>query len=69
MKRISTFSLALTYVGIFLGAGFVSGQELWQFFACFGLWGFGGFLELLPNRNAVILNLNGKNGFSDRFWE
>lgn len=44
MKRISTFSLALTYVGIFLGAGFVSGQELWQFFACFGLWGFGGFL-------------------------
>ncbi len=44
MKKISTISLALTYVGLFLGAGFVSGQELWQFFACFGVRGFFGFL-------------------------
>lgn len=43
MKKASTFQLAMSYVGVFLGAGFVSGQELWQFFACFGLWGLLGF--------------------------
>lgn len=26
MKQIKTFSLAFTYVGCFLGAGFISGQ-------------------------------------------
>ena len=30
MKEIKTWSLAFTYVGCFLGAGFISGQELWQ---------------------------------------
>lgn len=44
MKKITVCSLAISYVGFFLGAGFVSGQELWQFFACFGVWGFLGFL-------------------------
>ena len=44
MKRTSTFKLAVAFIGVFLGAGFVSGQELWQFFACFGIWGFPGFL-------------------------
>lgn len=44
MKKITISSLAISYVGFFLGAGFVSGQELWQFFACFGIWGFLGFL-------------------------
>ncbi len=31
MKKASAFQLAVSYVGVFLGAGFVSGQELWQF--------------------------------------
>lgn len=44
MKQISARQLALSYTGVFLGAGFVSGQELWQFFACFGPVGFLGFL-------------------------
>ena len=44
MKRISSLQLAVSFVGLFLGAGFVSGQELWQFFACFGPAGFFGFL-------------------------
>ena len=44
MKRTSVFKLAIAFIGVFLGAGFVSGQELWQFFACFGIWGFAGFL-------------------------
>ena len=43
MKQIKTFSLAFTYVGCFLGAGFISGQELWQFFGAFGNWGYVGF--------------------------
>ena len=43
MKEIKTWSLAFTYVGCFLGAGFISGQELWQFFGSFGNWGYVGF--------------------------
>lgn len=43
MKEIKTWSLAFTYVGCFLGAGFISGQELWQFFGNFGNWGYVGF--------------------------
>ena len=44
MKNISWAQLCFTFVGVFLGAGFVSGQELWQFFACFGAAGLAGFL-------------------------
>ena len=44
MNRSSVFKLAVAFIGVFLGAGFVSGQELWQFFACFGIWGVPGFL-------------------------
>ncbi len=40
MKKLSSGSLAVTFCGCFLGAGFVSGQELWQFFGAFGIWGF-----------------------------
>ena len=35
-------SFAFTFCGCFLGAGFVSGQELWQFFGAFGGWGYCG---------------------------
>ena len=44
MKQISVKQLAFSFAGMFLGAGFVSGQELWQFFACFGPIGLLGFL-------------------------
>lgn len=43
MKSSSIFSYAFTITGAFIGAGFASGQELWQFFASFGLSGFLGF--------------------------
>lgn len=43
-KNISPLQLAVSFVGVFLGAGFVSGQELWQFFGCFGAAGLPGFL-------------------------
>lgn len=31
--------IAAAYVGTVIGAGFASGQELMQFFACYGVWG------------------------------
>jgi uncharacterized membrane protein YkvI len=36
MNKISTLSLSATVAGAYIGAGFVSGQELWQFFGVFG---------------------------------
>lgn len=42
MKQLSVTRIAFLFSGCFLGAGFVSGQELWQFFGCFGRGGFWG---------------------------
>ena len=42
MKKLTPIKLALTFAGCFLGAGYVSGQELWQFFGVFGKGGFFG---------------------------
>lgn len=44
MKGLNVISVAFTIVGAFIGAGFVSGQELWQFFGKFGAHGFIGLL-------------------------
>lgn len=41
-QKITAIGLALTYAGSFFGAGFVSGQELWQFFGSFGKNGYFG---------------------------
>ena len=43
MNELKAGRLAVTYAGCFLGAGFVSGQELWQFFGVFGVKGYMGF--------------------------
>lgn len=42
MKKINAIKLMFTFAGCFLGAGYVSGQELWQFFGSFGKIGFVG---------------------------
>ena len=48
MNRIGTFQIAVMFCGCFLGAGFLSGNELWQFFASFGLKGLiGCFISVL----------------------
>jgi uncharacterized membrane protein YkvI len=39
MKNISSRQIAMAFTGSFLGAGFVSGQELMQFFGVFGRFG------------------------------
>ena len=44
MKRINALKLMFTFAGCCLGAGYVSGQELWQFFGSFGKYGFAGIL-------------------------
>ena len=44
MKRISPLQIAIIFTGSFLGAGFLSGQELLQFFGQFGLWGLVGMV-------------------------
>ncbi|MDN5348589.1 MAG: hypothetical protein PWP65_2154 [Clostridia bacterium] len=38
-KPLSVFTIAATYVGTVVGAGFASGQEVLQFFGFFGGWG------------------------------
>ncbi len=48
MKQWSSLRIAVVFAGCFLGAGYVSGQEIWQFFASYGLGGIPGiFLAVL----------------------
>lgn len=44
MKKISWVNLGFLFAGSFLGAGYVSGQELYQFFASYGISGAWGLL-------------------------
>ena len=44
MKKLNSFNIAWLFAGCFLGAGFVSGQELWQFFGEFSSWGIAGLV-------------------------
>ncbi len=47
-KEPSSLTVGLSFVGAVVGAGFISGQELVQFFVRFGLWGLlGWFLTVL----------------------
>jgi len=47
MKELKTYQISLAFAGCFLGAGFISGQELWQFFMSFGYKGILGLLLAL----------------------
>lgn len=47
MNKIDTKRLGLSFAGCFLGAGYVSGQELWQFFGSFGYKGLIGLVTAL----------------------
>lgn len=44
VKQISTFSIAATYVGTVVGAGFATGQEVLRFFTHFGVNGIYGVI-------------------------
>ena len=43
-KKIGTMGMAFTFAGCLLGAGYVSGQELWQYFGSYGKVGIEGLV-------------------------
>ena len=60
LKKISAFQLGLSVAGSILGAGYVSGQELWQYFVSFGWKGTVGMvlsLLLLGSLNDITCKL------------
>ncbi len=68
MKKMGVLPLAFTYVGCFLGAGFVSGQELWQFFGSFGGLGFLGFAlaaALFVFFGVILMRLTQMTGYTE----
>lgn len=68
MKKLRFTQLGLTFAGSFLGAGYVSGQELWQFFGSFGKNGIAGLcvaISLLLLTGLIMLSLNRLTGFAD----
>jgi uncharacterized membrane protein YkvI len=68
MKKISIPKIGFTFIGSFLGAGFVSGQELWQFFGSYGVWGLAGILTsavLFVFLGTVLFSLAAKTGTNE----
>ena len=71
MKKFNSLKLGLTAGGIFLGAGYVSGQELWKFFAAFGTIGIPGrvislAVQLIFTYIILWLGRNLENSSMDR---
>ena len=58
MKKINSLSLCLTFAGCFLGAGYVSGQELWQFFGAYGIGGIAGFIVAIAGKMMLMPGLS-----------
>lgn len=68
MKKIGSLKLGLSFAGCFLGAGYVSGQELWQFFGSFGTLGVAGLLLallVLSAAGVLMLKLNRLTGYDE----
>lgn len=68
MKRITTRQIAMTFAGSFLGAGFLSGQEILQFFGQFGLYGIiGMFLAVAAfwYFGLIVLRISKRTGITD----
>ncbi|MBU5627054.1 hypothetical protein KQI82_09060 [Oscillibacter sp. MSJ-2] len=68
MKNLTAAGLAVTYAGCFLGAGYVSGQELWQFFGSFGKMSVPGLLlavALLAAFGMMLLRLAQMTGIEE----
>ncbi len=65
MKDLNFIKLAVVYAGCFLGAGYVSGQELLQYFGDFGLMGYvglAGAMLLFFLLGLLIMSLTEKTG-------
>ncbi len=69
-KKIGSLRLGLTFAGCFLGAGYVSGREMWQFFGRFGGWGWLGLclalgsLGLLGAMTLLLVRRTGEQSLS-----
>ena len=67
-KKWNAGSIGLTFAGSFLGAGYVSGQELWQFFGSFGGGGLLGVLAamaLLAVFGLALMYIISRAGIAD----
>lgn len=65
MKQMNTLSMGLTFAGCFLGAGYISGQEIWQYFGCFGAAGIAGCLlamALMGIFGLLLMDLTRRTG-------
>lgn len=51
--KIKSHNLAFAYAGCYIGAGFLSGQELWQFFGSFGKNGLLGLILALIIQGTI----------------
>lgn len=63
--NLSIFKIALTFAGCFLGAGFLSGQEIYQFFGIYGIWGLAGIfvaVVLMFGFGVLLLRLANISG-------
>lgn len=68
MKKMNFITLGLTFTGSFLGAGYISGQEIWQFFGCFGVYGVFGLLLAIAIQcvfGNIILKLSRDTGVEE----
>ena len=71
MKKLSAISIAFTYVGTLVGAGFASGQELKKYFVDFGVYGIVGlilasFLFFYLGKKIMILCKENNIGPDDK---
>lgn len=68
MRNLNFVRLAVVYAGCFLGAGYVSGQELLQYFGDFGAMGYVGLalaMLLFFLLGLLIMSLTEKTGIYD----
>ena len=60
MSAKKTLQVALAFIGLMVGAGFATGQDVIQYFVSFGLWGLAGAVVagiLMITAGAVIINI------------
>lgn len=66
-KGLSVLSIGFAFAGSILGAGYLSGQEIFQFFGAFGWWGIGGLgitLILLASLSFVAMRFASHTGIT-----
>ena len=68
MNELNARRVGLTFAGSFLGAGYVSGQELWQFFGSFGRGGLVGIaaaMALLALFGLALMYIVSRTGVAE----